>query len=212
MAISGTRDGHGCLLLADDGSVHAHGTVRHLGDISGFDYAKAPVDIAACPTASGYWIIDAAGNVYAFGSAPFLGGVPQVTDTADDPVCIRPNPRGSGYWIVDRSGGICGFGETWFNGPLAEIIDVRDVEVIDFAPDPRGKGYWLLDAIGGVFAVGDVEYLGAPTDLGAADAIGLLASSTGYLVFDRRGAVFSYGDAVHRGSLVGLGQRVLAAG
>lgn len=214
-SISGTLDGHGCYVLDDRGHLVGVGTARPDGDLRTLEAPLKPVDVATAPGGRGYWLLDSDGNVYAFAGAPYLGGVPQVTQVADVPVCLVPTPTGRGYWIVDRRGGICGFGDMWYGGPLADYIDVGgagQAPVVGFAPAGHEKGYWILDGVGGVFALGDADYLGAPTEQGAVDAVALLGDGDGYLLIDARGAVLSYGEAISRGSLAGLGRRVVAAG
>ena len=55
VAIAVTRDGQGCLVLDQSGSIEAHGTARSLGDLSALNLVAQPVDIAASPVGVGYW-------------------------------------------------------------------------------------------------------------------------------------------------------------
>ncbi len=53
---------------------------------------------AAAGTRSGYWMLGAGGNVYAFGDAANLGGAKTPA------VAMAERSDGSGYWIVDDAG------------------------------------------------------------------------------------------------------------
>ncbi len=211
ISLSGTADGMGCYALDSSGRVHVAGTARHAGDLTILDHDVDGIQISCPPTGPGYWVLDRAGSVYAFGGAPWVGGLPQVTNDAGEAIALRGNPRG-GYWIIDRWGALYGFGRAESSLGLGEHIDTRRVRIVDFAPDPGAPGFWVLEGIGGVFAIGDSDYHGSPTELSSIEAIAVLADNDGYVVVDARGAVLAFGSAIHRGSLVGLGQRVCAAG
>lgn len=76
-------------------------------------------DIETTHDGKGYVVCDAKGEVFAFGTATYHGGLntldPPVTDGADG---IALTPDDGGYWIVSAKGNVYSFGNAhYFGGP-----------------------------------------------------------------------------------------------
>ena len=61
-------------MLGSDGRVYPFGDATDHSSPAGVLAAPA-ADLEPTPSGEGYWIVDTAGHVYAYG-APFLGGAP----------------------------------------------------------------------------------------------------------------------------------------
>jgi hypothetical protein len=82
----------------------------------------------ATPNGGGYWILDGAGQVFAFGNAASLGGMPAGSAGGLDPAsAIFATSDGGGYWVVTALGKVSSFGDapndgdmsaTHLNGPI----------------------------------------------------------------------------------------------
>ena len=83
---------------------------------------------AATPNGGGYWILDGAGQVFPFGNAAPLGGMPAGSAGGFDPAsAIFATSDGGGYWVVTALGKVSPFGDapndgdmsgTHLNGPI----------------------------------------------------------------------------------------------
>jgi superoxide dismutase, Cu-Zn family len=117
---------------------------------------------------AGYWTVAADGGVFAFGDAPYLGGLGG-TRLVSPVVGIASSPSGAGYWLVAADGGVFAFGDAGFVGtgpPAARAVTA--------APD--GLGYWVLGADGGVFSLGDAAFDGSRGGTGGSSFVCILAS------------------------------------
>jgi hypothetical protein len=63
------------------------------------------------PQGDGYWLVDLAGNVFAYGDAPDLGGLPTTYGFWDWTVGIAPTQTGNGYWLATLDGKVYPFGD-----------------------------------------------------------------------------------------------------
>ena len=64
------------------------------------------------PDGRGYYIIDGAGQVFAYGDATWLGGIPAGSaDGLDPATTIFASADGSGYWITTALGKVYAFGD-----------------------------------------------------------------------------------------------------
>ena len=81
-------------------------------------------------------ITNEAGNVYAFGNAPYLGNAHAFPVTH-----IEPTPSRRGYWIIDVSSSVFAFGDA----PRLLKADrlVPGETVIGISSTPTGSGYWM---------------------------------------------------------------------
>jgi hypothetical protein len=167
--------------------------------------AHATVDSSAAGADSGYWLVDAKGNVYEFGGAPFAGSA---TSTAGI-VAMVPTPSGQGYWLAASDGSVYAHGDAPFKGSLGGRT--LNKPVVGMAATPSGEGYWLVAADGGIFTFGDAPYKGSTGSVRLNKPIVAMAatpSGEGYWLVASDGGVFTFGDAPFEGS---LGGRTLVA-
>ncbi len=150
----------------------------------------------------GYWLVDRAGGVHAFGLANY--GELHTTPAAPI-VGLAPTPNRGGYWLVGRDGGIFSFGNAHFYGSTGAIRLNRPI--VAMTATPSGKGYWFVASDGGVFAYGDAGFYGST---GAVHLnrpiVGMAAtpSGKGYWLVASDGGVFAFGDAAFFGSTGGI--------
>ncbi len=153
-------------------------------------------------TAPGYWMVDASGSVYGFGSAPGLGG-PRVPATASA-VDIVSTPSGNGYWVVDNRGEVSAFGDAPDLGGAPKLNASEVVTSLSSTPD--GQGYWLFTNKGRVLTYGDAPFLGDMSGRTLnGPVIGSVATPTGngYYMVASDGGIFTFGDATFDGSMGG---------
>jgi hypothetical protein len=159
--------------------------------------APAPSPAPAPTTRQGYWMVERNGNVYAFGDAPFKGGVPGGTTDAVD---LEPTASGNGYWIVNAAGNVFAFGDAAYAGGGPGLNAGETVTSISRAP----SGYWLFTTKGRV-----ISYGGAPAygDMSATKLNGPVLDSIptptgqGYYMVASDGGIFTFGDAAFFGSM-----------
>ena len=98
--------------------------------------------MAADPSANGYWLVDALGNVTAYGAAQGMGSIATPFDLNAQISGIAPTNDGNGYWLVSRDGGVFAFGDAPFEGSTGgqQVFN----PVIALVATHDGNGYWLL--------------------------------------------------------------------
>ncbi len=78
------------------------------------------VGIATTPQGHGYWLAQAGGGVYSYGSARFYGSLPGLGITPAAPIVgIAATPDAKGYWLLGADGGVFAFGDAGFYGSAA---------------------------------------------------------------------------------------------
>jgi hypothetical protein len=117
--------------------------------------AHATVNSQAAGADSGYWLVDAQGNVYEFGGAPFKGSASSASAAI---VAIVPS-SGEGYWLAAADGSVFPKGDAPFKGSMGGQPLNRPI--VGMAATPSGQGYWLVAADGGMFAFGDAPFKGS---------------------------------------------------
>jgi len=145
--------------------------------------------IALAPHSStGYWLINAAGQVHAYG-APSYGNVA----TANTVVDIVETSSGNGYWVVTNIGEVYAYGGAIHRGSLPGLATVNNITAIE--PTPSNNGYFLLGADGGIFAFGDAAYQGSPAgSLGTKTAVGMAVyDNDEYIIMSNWGEIYAYG-------------------
>jgi hypothetical protein len=153
VGVSSTVDGGGYWLLGGDGGVFSFGDAGYHGRVLKeepcYDGASCgapaysptmpvaysqPVSIASTPTAGGYWIALANGQVFAFGDAHDEGtatgthlssGIVAVRAVPAPPSCSAPpgsnGPAPQGYWLIGAEGGVFSYGDAQFHGSAANM-------------------------------------------------------------------------------------------
>jgi len=161
---------------------------------------SARVGVAPAPTGQGYWIVDAAGDVYANGNASFLGDL-HGTPLAKPIVGVAATPSGQGYWMVAADGGVFSFGNAGFHGSEGGMT--LNAPIVGMAATPDGAGYWLVGADGGIFSFGSAGFFGSAGSMVLnKPVVGMAATPTGqgYWLVAADGGIFAYGDAAFEGS------------
>ena len=150
------------------------------------------------PLPTGYWMIDAGGQVSAFGDALWLGDATSDLATVD----LEPTPSRQGYWAVDRSGIVRPRGDARALGPPPSLTPGESVTSL--SATGSGAGYWLFTDRGRVLPYGDAPFLGdmSGTRLNGAvlDSV-VTPSGSGYFLVAADGGVFTFGDAAFVGSM-----------
>jgi hypothetical protein len=186
-----------------DGAVYALRGAPFKGNAAGRAHG-ATVAIAATHTGSGYYLLDAGGNVFTFGDAQSFGSMAGHHLNAPI-IALAPTPSGRGYWLLGRDGGVFGFGDAGFYGSTGSMK--LNAPIISMAATATGHGYWLLASDGGVFSYGDARFHGSTGNLKLAAPIismAAAASGRGYWLIARDGGIFSFGVPFY-GSVPGIG-------
>lgn len=145
---------------------------------------------------SGYWLVDRAGEITAFGDAPDFGRV-----SSSSVVDVTATPGGAGYWILEADGSLVALGQA---ARLASAPMPAGVTAVAFASTPSGLGGWIFTDAGHAFAVGDAPNLGGLSGLDlAAPIIDAVAKpdGTGLYLVAGDGGVFTLGSAQFLGSV-----------
>ena len=161
-------------------------------------------NVAAHPFGGGYWLVDAAGNVFAYGSASGLGGLPSNYGFWDWTVGIAPTPSGNGYWLATLDGKVYPFGDA--PQGVTDYGPFDDDWAVGIVSAKESPYYRLVTANGRTLPA--TVALNNPTTTAAplfddAPVLGAVATSDeeGYYVFNGRGRVSGFGDAPLFGDL-----------
>jgi hypothetical protein len=153
--------------------------------------AGAVVGGAAVDDGTGYYAVDAAGDVAAFGAATCYGSLTGVPLNKAI-VGMAVDRATGGYWLVGADGGVFAFNAPW----LGSTGDLRlNAPVVGIAATLDGSGYWMVASDGGVFAY-NAPFLGSTgaTHLNRpVVGMGLDRMTGGYWLVASDGGVFSYG-------------------
>ncbi|HEY5011323.1 MAG TPA: hypothetical protein VIK61_01290 [Acidimicrobiia bacterium] len=148
----------------------------------------------------GYWLVDAAGGVHAYGNAGFHGDL-SGAHLAQPVVGMTRKPDRAGYWLLGRDGGVFTFGAASFYGSTGHLH--LQQPVVGMASTRAGHGYWFVAADGGIFSFGDARFWGSTGALHLNEPIvGMAPTKTGkgYWLVASDGGIFSFGDARFHGS------------
>ena len=113
------------------------------------------VSIAATPAGAGYWLVSAAGTVFAYGNVGSDGSAQDLTAPV---VSIVSSPDGTGYWAAGADGNVYPLGEAPGHGSV--LGTALAAPIVGMSADRSNGGYWLAGADGGVFAL-DSPFLGS---------------------------------------------------
>ena len=176
--------------------------------------AVAPSDSAAGASGSGvealtsipsanFWLADAHGDVWDFGSAGAYGSAAGLP--LNHPiVAIAPTNDTKGYWLLASDGGIFSYGDATFFGSTGGMALNKPIVAMSSTPD--GKGYWLVASDGGIFSYGDATFFGSTGAISLNKPIVGMAATPdgkGYWMVASDGGVFNFGDAAFDGSAAG---------
>ncbi|HEY3830725.1 MAG TPA: hypothetical protein VGO03_00370, partial [Acidimicrobiia bacterium] len=157
VAIATTPHAGGYWMFFEDGRVLPFGTAPWFGNAKPGIAAVAPVDDGV-----GYWTVDGAGHVHAYGAAakvqPAPGQIPADAQIVD----IAATRSGRGYWLVDSAGRVYAVGDAKFFGNTPHIT-AKD-PVVAIAATPWDDGYWTATASGRVFGFGKAHSSGGLVD------------------------------------------------
>ena len=161
--------------------------------------AGTVVGSAVVHDGSGYYEVDAQGDVAAFGGAVCYGAM---TGTAlNRPIVgMAIDPVTGGYWLVATDGGIFSFNAP-FLGSTGNIHLNRPI--VGMSGDPSGAGYWMVASDGGIFAFGDAPFLGSTGNIHLnRPVVGMAVdpATGGYWLVATDGGIFSFGGAPFLGS------------
>jgi hypothetical protein len=162
------------------------------------------VDAESTPSGNGLLVLTSDGAVFAFGDAPFLGGVDRSGFGAGERVSsISITPSGTGYWVFTNRGRVVTFGNAQSFGDLTSFV--LNGPVLDAVPTPSGNGYYMVGSDGGVFSFGDAAFYGS---MGGQPlnqpVVGLVPDpdGVGYWMVASDGGVFAF-EGGFRGSMGG---------
>jgi hypothetical protein len=77
------------------------------------------MQIVEHPSGRGYWIVDTAGAVFAYGAAKYHGGANTLNDGRGPNapiVSMAATPSGNGYWLLGADGGVFAYGDAAYYG------------------------------------------------------------------------------------------------
>jgi len=172
VALLPSPSGSGYLAVEDNGDVIAdgdavvHGTPPVAPACTSFGPNPCPfsfyVGAASTPSGRGYWVVNSAGAVFAFGDAVPYGSAANLH--LNQPItAMVATADGGGYWLLGRDGGIFSFGDARFYGSTGGLH--LNGPIVGMASTPTGGGYWLVGSDGGVFSFGDARFFGSTGNL-----------------------------------------------
>jgi hypothetical protein len=186
------------------GHCMAVGSWGAVGGVPDGVFAEASPALLA---ATGYVMVDRAGDLYNFDTQP--AAPPAGLDIRHPVVGIAATGDDLGDWIADAGGDVYALGDAGFSGSMGGAR--LNAPVVGIAATPDGHGYWLAGADGAVYSFGDAAFfgsLGAETLNRPIIAIAATPDGRGYWLVASDGGVFAFGDAGFYGS---MGGRPLAA-
>jgi hypothetical protein len=191
----------GYWVVTSTGTVNARANAPFYGDpVTDSSTSQAPVvGIVATRDGGGYWLVDQAGDVWAFGDATTYGSLAGLALNAPI-VGMAATPDGHGYWLVAADGGVFSFGDATFQGSTGGMT--LNAPITAMAANPDG-GYWLVATDGGIFAFG-APFSGSMGGVALnAPVVGMAAAPDGhgYSLVASDGGVFDFGDTPFYGSL-----------
>ena len=176
VGITATPAGGGYWLVASDGAVFAFGDAVYHGSVTADPAAAAsarahPIVALEVANGGGYYEIDDAGTVWAYGATHNSHGAHIASFdcgcTPRAPVrAAAVTVDGTGVWLAGADGGVFAVPSTgsapprFFGSLPSRGIRVAGAIVAATRP-PSGDGYWLLGADGGVFGFGTAAFHGA---------------------------------------------------
>jgi hypothetical protein len=144
--------------VGSDGKVYNFGDAPKLGEPT--SAGTTTIDIEAAPHGTGYWTLDSAGIVTAFGPVAYGSLSASDLKPGEKAVSMSGTRTGAGYWIFTNKGRMFAFGDA--TKDMGDVATLKlNGDIVDSSPTPTGKGYYLTAADGGVFALGDAKFQGS---------------------------------------------------
>jgi hypothetical protein len=161
LVVTALAGGAGIALV---GSAPASGSSTTVAD----QLVLASAHSQATSAGGGYWIVDAAGRVTAFGGAVNYGSAPA---TLNGPIVgIVPTQDGRGYWLVGKDGGVFAFGDAQYLGNA--LNTPSDGSVVGIAPTPTAAASGASGPAGPAGPTGATGGTGAAGPAGAPGVTG----------------------------------------
>jgi hypothetical protein len=182
----------GYRFVASDGGLFNFGPgAPSLGSLGATALNAPIVGMGVMPAGDGYYMVDANGAVFPFGSAQQYGGTTNLH--LNKPIVgMAVTPDGGGYWLLGGDGGVFSFGDAQFYGSTGNIV--LNKPVVGMTATPDGKGYYFVASDGGVFAYGDAQFSGSMggTPLNK-PVVGMsVPTSRGYYLVAGDGGIFAF--------------------
>ena len=194
-ALTTPRSGY--WMLGSDGRVYAFADAREAG------WAGGPsVAISARADGTGYWVVDAAGDVWHLGTAAGFGGHPAL-GSGEVVSTISATPTGNGYWLFTNRGRVFPYGDAHFYGDMSNTV--LNGPIIASVATATGHGYYMVGSDGGVFSFGDARFHGSTGGMHLnRPIVGISPTpdNRGYWLVASDGGVFAF-SAAFRGSMGG---------
>ncbi len=115
------------------------------------------VGAAALDDGSGYYEVDASGDVAAGGTANCYGSLAGMHLNAPI-VGMSVDQATGGYWLVASDGGVFAFNAPFYGAMAGQHLNKP---IVGMASTLDGSGYWLVASDGGVFSSTDAPFYGS---------------------------------------------------
>ncbi len=161
-AIAAPPSENGYWLVAQNGKTYPFGSAPSLPAVQLPPGARI-VGMASTTDGQGAWLTDQFGDVYAEGTAQYVGGLGSLHINAPI-VGIAAAASGQGYLLAGADGGVFRYGTQGFFGSVPGVLMRGQhivAPIVGIAVTHSGNGYWEVGADGGVYAFGDAPFLGS---------------------------------------------------
>jgi hypothetical protein len=193
----------GYWMLGADGWVYGFGNVTAFVDFNAIE-GPSPSSVVAMSgrqDGNGYWIVDPAGHVFAWGTARYFGGSPRLI-AGERITTMSPTKTENGYWLFSNRGRAFPFGDARSYGDMSGKH--LNGSIVASVASAGGHGYYMVGSDGGIFSFGDARFYGSTGNLRLTKPIIGIAptpDNRGYWLVGSDGGVFSFGDASFHGSM-----------
>jgi hypothetical protein len=140
---------------------------------------------------TGYYEVDAAGDVATFGTATCYGDLTG-TKLNQPIVGMAVDKTSGGYWLVGADGGVYAFNAPFYGSTGSMHLNKP---VVGMAATLNGDGYWLVASDGGVFAFGAAPFEGSAGSITLNKPVvgmGVDRETGGYWLVASDGGVFAF--------------------
>jgi hypothetical protein len=174
---------------------------------------KPPAPKPPTSATAGYWLLEADGDLRAFGAAPALASVKPDLAPAASAVALAAQPGGKGLWVLASDGDIIARGTaTDFGRVDLGVLTKPGERVSTMSASPDGSGLWVFTTAGRIISFGTAQpasrmagsdaILALTLDGPIIDSVATPSGNGAYLVASD-GGVFTVGDAVFLDSVRG---------